>query len=77
LCLQTFIVKLKYDDNIQALRKCIDAHRAQAGMPAVQYEIRTAYPSKVSGLHTLTHKDIREDSGLHTHTHTRTQTLER
>ncbi|KAG1676817.1 hypothetical protein FOA52_010326 [Chlamydomonas sp. UWO 241] len=44
---QTFILKLKYDDTIGALRRCIDAHRGGASQPpGKQYEVRSAFPAR-------------------------------
>lgn len=44
---QTFILKLKYDDNIGSLRACIDTHRAKLKPPADKgYEIRSAFPAR-------------------------------
>jgi hypothetical protein len=36
---QTLILKLKYDDTIGALRRCIDAHRGGAQQPGKTYEV--------------------------------------
>ncbi|KAG2488049.1 hypothetical protein HYH03_013354 [Edaphochlamys debaryana] len=42
---QTYILKLKYDDTIGALRACINAHLAKAGQAGSKYEIRSAFPA--------------------------------
>ena len=48
---QAYILKLKYDDTVGALRSCVDAHRAKLIVEDGQYrssnfEIRSAFPSR-------------------------------
>ncbi len=45
---QTYIVKLKYDDNIGELRKCINQHLkgSGGGQKPGAYEIRSAFPAR-------------------------------
>lgn len=45
---QTYIVKLKYDDNIGELRKCINQHLkgSGGGQKPGPYEIRSAFPAR-------------------------------
>eukprot|EP00955_Chlamydomonas_euryale_P064155 358866-Chlamydomonas_euryale.AAC.2 len=45
---QTLVLKLRYDDTIGALRKCIDAHRGAkaGGGGAKAYQMRTAFPAR-------------------------------
>ncbi|KXZ46755.1 hypothetical protein GPECTOR_41g720 [Gonium pectorale] len=43
---QTYIMKMKYDDTVAALRACINAHHAKSGHSGLTYEIRSAFPAR-------------------------------
>ncbi len=51
---QAYVLKLKYDDTVGALRSCVDAHRAKLVIEDGQYrsnhyEIRSAFPAHTYG----------------------------